>query len=58
MPDNKDITSPHDNKRIDVDDPSEVRNWCSALGCSEEELNDAVEAVGTSAKAVKKYLGK
>jgi hypothetical protein len=27
MPDNKSIRSPHDDKRIDVNDPAEVANW-------------------------------
>ncbi len=56
MPDNKNIRHPHDGKRIDVNDPSEVAYWCKSLGVSKEELKATVEAVGDSAKAVKEYL--
>lgn len=56
MPDNKNITHPLDAKRIDIHDPAEVRNWCSSLGCNELELKSAVNSVGTSSTAVRKYL--
>jgi len=56
MPDSKEIRRPLDNKRVDINDPQEVRNWCNALGCTENELGQAVQAVGTSAEAVKDYL--
>lgn len=58
MSDNKKITHPLDAKRIDINDPAEVRNWCKSFGCSEETLKAAVRAVGTSGAAVRKYLGK
>lgn len=58
MPDNKNITRPLDAKRIDINDPAEVRNWCNALNCTEKELRAAVEKAGTSAAAIKKYLNK
>lgn len=58
MPDNKDITHPLDAKRIDINDPAEIQNWCNSFNCTEEQLKIAVSAVGTSGKAVKKYLGK
>lgn len=58
MPDNKSITHPLDAKRIDIHDPAEVRNWCRSLGCTEQELKDAVRAVGTSGAAVRRYLKK
>jgi len=56
MPDNKKIRQPLDNKRIDINDPKEVRNWCNSIGCSEVELKRAVKAVGTSAEKVREYL--
>ena len=56
MPDDKRKTHPHDAKRIDINDPSEVRSWCKAFDCTEPQLKAAVKAVGTSAAAVKKYL--
>jgi hypothetical protein len=58
MPDDKKIRAPHDKKRIDINDPAEVKNWCKALGCTERELRNAVESVGTSAEEVKTYLKK
>ncbi|WP_449242903.1 DUF3606 domain-containing protein [Desulfovibrio sp.] len=58
MPDDKTKRAPLDNKRIDVDDPAEVRNWCKSFGCSAAELKKAVSEVGTSAAAVKQHLGK
>lgn len=58
MPDNKKLTGPPDNKRIDIKDPSEVRNWSKSLGCTPTELKKAVGAAGTSATAVKKHLAK
>ena len=56
MPDNKRIRQPHDRKRIDINDPSEVRNWCRRLQCTKGELEGAVKAVGTSASEVQKWL--
>lgn len=58
MSDNKNITHPLDAKRIDVNDPFEVRNWCKSLGCTEAVLKSAVKAVGDSGAAVRKHLGK
>ncbi|HAQ61722.1 TPA: hypothetical protein DCR49_06970 [Candidatus Delongbacteria bacterium] len=58
MPDDKTIRQPDDGKRIDINDPYEVRSWCAIFGVTEEKLKQAVRAVGDSAGAVKKYLGK
>ncbi|WP_409259107.1 DUF3606 domain-containing protein [Pseudomonas saponiphila] len=58
MSDNKHITHPEDAKRIDIHDANEVRNWTTALGCTEAELKQAVAAVGTYADKVRQYLGK
>ncbi len=58
MPDNKQITHPLDAKRIDINDPFEVRNWCKTLECTEQQLRSAVKAVGTSGAAVRKHIGK
>ncbi|MBC8996312.1 DUF3606 domain-containing protein [Pseudomonas sp. N40(2020)] len=58
MADNKNITSPLDTRRIDVNDPNEVRNWCKSIGCTELQLLRAVRAVGTWANDVKVYLNK
>jgi hypothetical protein len=58
MPDNKKIRHPLDNKRIDIKDPKEIRNWCNALNVSEDVLKKAVREVGTSGEAVRMYLEK
>lgn len=58
MPDDKRKTHPHDAKRIDINDPSEVRSRCKTFGCTAQQLKDAVKAAGTSAAAVKKHLEK
>jgi hypothetical protein len=58
MPDDKNIKRPLDNKRIDINDLLEVRNWCKSLGCPEAELKKAVNVVGTSAEKVREYLKK
>lgn len=58
MPDNKNLTGSPDNKRIDINDPNEVRNWTKSFGCTQDELKKAVNAVGTSADAVRKQLKK
>ena len=57
MPDNKNIIAPDDKRRIDVNDPAEVRNWCKAFKCTEAELKAAVKAAGTTyAKDVQRHL--
>lgn len=58
MPDDKNKRHPLDGKRIDINDPKEVANWCSSLNCTESELKKAVEQVGTSGAEVRRYLGK
>lgn len=57
MPDDKTIRQPLDGKRIDINDPYEVDNWCRILNVTEIELRRAVKNVGTSAEKVKEYLG-
>ena len=56
MPDDKSIRHPEDGKRIDINDPSEVDDWCESLKCTKSELKAAVRAVGTSASEVRKWL--
>ena len=58
MPDDKTIRHPHDGKRININQDYEVKKWCDIFDCTEQELVDAVEAVGDSAVAVGNYLGK
>jgi hypothetical protein len=47
-----------DRKRINVNEPHEVRYWTQALGVSEAELRDSVKRVGVMADDVKRALGK
>jgi hypothetical protein len=42
--------------RVDVRDPESVRAWTDALDLSEEELLRAVEAVGSSAHDIWRYV--
>lgn len=47
-----------DRKRINVNEPHEVRYWTQALGVSEAELRESVKRVGVMADDVKRALGK
>lgn len=47
-----------DRKLISLNEDYEVRDWCNSLGCSPEQLREAVEAVGNSAEAVRAHLAK
>jgi hypothetical protein len=38
MSDNKQDRGSPDNKRIDVNDPNELRHWSSSLGVTQDEL--------------------
>ena len=46
MPDDKTKKFPHDAKRVDVNDPDEVRYWRHKFHCSEKMLKKAVANVG------------
>ena len=58
MSDNKNKAGSPDSKRIDVNDPSELNDWSKSMGATQAEIKEAVKKVGTSAEAVRKYLGK
>lgn len=58
MADDRTKIGPADSSRINVNEDYEVAYWTEALGVTKGKLNEAVEAVGTSASAVRKYLGK
>ena len=49
---------PQDSSKVNVNESWEVRWWCSEFKCTEAQLRAAVKAVGVSASAVRKYLGK
>jgi hypothetical protein len=47
-----------DRRFIATDQAYELRDWAKSLGCTEQQLREAVKAVGNSASAVRQYLGK
>lgn len=56
--DDKDIKGGSDRKRINVNQDYELQDWSVKFGVSPDELKRAVEAVGTYAEDVKKFLKK
>ena len=42
--------------RIDVNDPADCRKWCSKLDATENQLREAVAAVGDKAADVEMHL--
>ncbi|RZA12915.1 MAG: DUF3606 domain-containing protein [Lysobacteraceae bacterium] len=57
MDDKKNTGSP-DRDRINLREDYEVQYWTKALGVTRDELRKAVEAVGSTADAVRRHLGK
>lgn len=57
MPDDKTKTHPLDAKRINIHEDYEVRDWCRILGVTADQLRNAVQQVGTSGQAIRKYFG-
>ena len=49
---------PQDSSKINIHEAWELNWWSDHLGVSKQQLIDAVKAVGVSAAAVKKHLGK
>jgi hypothetical protein len=47
-----------DQRPIAVEQEHELRYWTKVFSCSEEELRDAVAAVGISAQKVREYFCK
>ena len=47
-----------DRKLIALEQLHELRDWMKSLGCTEQQLRDAVKAVGHSADAVRSHLAK
>jgi hypothetical protein len=56
--DDKTKTGSPDSKRINVNEDHEVAYWTKELGVTSDKLKEAVDAVGTSAQAVREYLNK
>jgi len=57
MPDDKTKTGA-DRKFISLEQPHELRDWTQSLGCTEQQLREAVKEVGNSADAVRRYLSR
>lgn len=58
MTDDKTKRGPQDSSRISLSEDYEVEYWTSALRVTRGELEQAVKAVGNSAEAVRRHLGK
>ena len=56
MADDKNEVGVPDRARINLSEEYEVRDWTKSLGVSEDELREAVDAVGNSAEKVREYL--
>lgn len=49
---------PQDATKVNVNESWELDYWSKKFDVTKERLKEAVKAVGTSASAVQKYLGK
>jgi hypothetical protein len=58
MSDDTSLRGPQDRTRIALGEEHEVRYWTNKWGISRDELADAVKAVGNSAAAVARHLGR
>jgi hypothetical protein len=56
MADDKTHVGAPDRDRISLSEEYEIRDWTKSLGVSEEELREAVDAVGNAAEKVRNYL--
>ena len=56
MADDKNSIGSPDRDRISLSEDYEVRDWTKSLGVSEDELREAVDAVGNNADKVREYL--
>lgn len=57
MADDLSNRGPQDRSQINVNESHEMRYWTQALGVTEAKLRSAVAAAGTSAHAIRDYLG-
>jgi hypothetical protein len=56
MADDLSNRGPQDRARININETHELDYWSEALGCTEQQLRDAVAAVGVSSESVREYL--
>lgn len=57
MSDDKTKKRPQDASKINLNQRYEIDYWCNRFGCSEDELRNAVDIVGTSKEDVEDFLG-
>jgi hypothetical protein len=58
MADDLSNRGPQDRSRVNVNEEWERRWWCKEFRCTEQQLRDAVRAVGVSADKVRQHLKK
>ena len=46
----------HDSEVVEIADGNQIRYWCDSLRCTEAQLRESVQAVGTSPTEVRKFL--
>lgn len=46
----------HDTTVVQIAEGNQVRYWCNALGCTEAQLRESVQAVGNSPAKVRDFL--
>jgi hypothetical protein len=46
----------HDSTIVEIAEENQVRYWCVTLGCTEAQLREAVQALGSSPADVRRYL--
>jgi hypothetical protein len=56
MADDPNNRGPQDRSRINLNQDHELRYWTRKFGVSEDKLKQAVDKVGSSAKAVEDWL--
>lgn len=58
MADNLNDKGPQDRSKINLTEKWEVEYWTKLLGCTEEDLREAVEKMGNSSQVIKDYYFK
>jgi hypothetical protein len=58
MADDKSKAGQADRSRINVNEDYELSDWSQKVGCSPEQLKEAVRAVGPMAEDVRRHLGR
>ena len=56
MTDDRSKRGAQDRKRINVNEPHELRRWAKKFGCTEDELREAVKQAGPMADAVERVI--